>query len=1006
MGIAEDWSQSWLNPGSTFRGAPFWAWNSKLDSNRLCDEIGQMQQAGLGGFFMHSRYGLKTPYLSDEWFRCVSACVEKARQLGMKAYLYDEDRWPSGAAGGLVTRPNPTYGARALAMSQSQPASEGAKRIAAFEVELDAKGLLVSYKAGGGAVAFDIVPSVPSGWYNDGAHLDSLNAQAVAEFIRVTHQAYADRYGKDFGGLIPAIFTDEPNYASDSEIPQRGMIPWTAKLPERFKARRGYDIRAHLPELFFNPAGGEFSKVRHDYFRTLTELFVENYSRQIGRWCGRNNIALTGHMLHEESLDSQIRHIGAAMPHYEHMQWPGIDILCDQDKELATAKQTSSVADQLGKERVLSELYGCTGWDFSLEGHKFVGDWQLATGVNLRCQHLIHYSLAGGAKRDYPASIYSHSPWWPFYPVVEDYFGRLCFMLTRGKPVRDVLVIHPIESAWGLYDPQAKLNQRGTPVDKLNASFQRVIRHLTGQHYDWDFADESLLAKYGKVSAKGIDVGRMTYQVVVVPPAITLRATTLAILKDFIAAGGKVIFVGQGPGLIDAMPNSQACELIAAGTSCDDTDQALLAAMENSLPRRVSIVEDGRQQDCIWYMFRKVPRGHVLFAQSHDRQNGHRLQFSVQACGPVVVWDAMTGKQRRIKSVVADGRVKFEIDMPPTGSVLVSIGLNVASAAEPAETPKVVDCRQLAGPYEIELTEPNTMPLDYCTFSIGDEPFSGPMHSLKADEMIRARYGLGERFGRAHQPWYLYATGVVDVAPRGRVRIGRTFHVSQVPARCMLAMEQPGNFQVTVNGKPIPAPTGFWVDIDIKTIDIANLIQPGENEVMLDMDYRPDMELEDLYLVGDFGVARRDDQPRSPDNMTIVAPPARLSNGSWVGQGLDFYSGAVRYKLNVNRPAVGRVVVKLPGITCTAAAIRAGDKLFPLPWAPFEADITDALKVGDNTIAIEVVGGRKNILGPLHVPWEAWTGPMQFRPNHPGWQKDYLLFDHGISSPVVVEILE
>lgn len=63
---------------------------------------------------MHSREGLRTRYLSEEWFAAVKACVEEAQKRGMKAWLYDEDRWPSGAAGGLVTRGNPQFAARAL----------------------------------------------------------------------------------------------------------------------------------------------------------------------------------------------------------------------------------------------------------------------------------------------------------------------------------------------------------------------------------------------------------------------------------------------------------------------------------------------------------------------------------------------------------------------------------------------------------------------------------------------------------------------------------------------------------------------------------------------------------------------------------------------------------------------------------------------------------------------------------------------------------------------------
>ena len=80
------------NPGSLFRGAPFWAWNGKLEPEELRRQVRLMKEMGLGGFFMHSRVGLDTPYLSDQWFDCVRACCEEAEKLGMKAWLYDEDR--------------------------------------------------------------------------------------------------------------------------------------------------------------------------------------------------------------------------------------------------------------------------------------------------------------------------------------------------------------------------------------------------------------------------------------------------------------------------------------------------------------------------------------------------------------------------------------------------------------------------------------------------------------------------------------------------------------------------------------------------------------------------------------------------------------------------------------------------------------------------------------------------------------------------------------------------
>ena len=1010
---AENLMKAWLSPGREFRSAPFWSWNSKLDADRLCRAIDSMHAAGMGGFFMHSRYGLKTPYLSDEWFECVSACIERARELGMKAYLYDEDRWPSGPAGGIVTRKHPEYGMVNLLCTRATEPREDAERLATFAVSLNEAGRMVSYReadAPGAAepgetlVSFDVEPTPATGWCNDGPYLDTMSTDAVAEFIRVTHQAYADRYGEDFGELVPAIFTDEPNYESERSNPDKDEYRqvWTGQMPREFVKRRGYDVRLHLPELVFASADGEISKVRHDFYRTATELFVEAFSRQIGRWCGKHKIALTGHMLLEQSLKTQIDCAGACMPHYEHMQWPGIDILTDQDNELITAKQCSSVADQLGRPRVLSELYGCTGWDWPLEGHKFVGDWQFAVGVNFRCPHLTHFSLAGGAKRDYPASIFSHSPWWPYYGVVEDYFARLSLALTQGQPVRDVLIIHPVESGWAT---AFLAGERGL-MPEMDDALDKLTRTLSNEHYDWDFADESLLASHGKVDTKGLKVGRLTYKLAIVPPSVTLRKTTVDLLTALQAKGGSVIFVGRRPGLVDAEPGEAIDTLIAASQTCDGVESAT-SAIEPLLARRVSVTESGRELTCVWTMLRKLDRGNLLFIQSHDRAAGHRAQVTVAAGGPVVLWDARTGERTRVDAKVTgkggSAQARFEIDLPPTGSALVTLGLSVPEAAEPQPVPSVAAETALAGPFDIERTEPNTMPLDYCRYSFGDEPFSDHMPTLKADTEIRARFGLGPRMGRGHQPWYLYAAGTVDTAPRGQCRLRFGFHVTDMPRTCRLGIERPEDYAITVNGRGAAEPDGFWVDEDIRTIDITDLLVEGDNKVLLTMDYRPDMELEDLYLIGEFGAALREGDTPSPGMMTLVGPPSRLELGSWVGQGLDFYGGAVRYGLTVRKSPGQRVRMRLPGVSATAVVVHAGGKEFVLPWAPMEVELTDALADGDNAVTLEVIGGRKNILGPMHVPWQSWTGPGHFDPNHKDWTEHYQLVDHGLTEAVIVE---
>ena len=92
------------NPTSEYRGAPFWSWNDKLEKEECVRQTQIFKEMGFGGYHMHPRAGLATPYLGEQFNECVKACVDSAKQSDMLAWLYDEDRYPSGFAGGAVTK--------------------------------------------------------------------------------------------------------------------------------------------------------------------------------------------------------------------------------------------------------------------------------------------------------------------------------------------------------------------------------------------------------------------------------------------------------------------------------------------------------------------------------------------------------------------------------------------------------------------------------------------------------------------------------------------------------------------------------------------------------------------------------------------------------------------------------------------------------------------------------------------------------------------------------------
>ena len=108
---------SFAYPGAAFRGKPFWSWNGELRGEELVRQAHIMKEMGLGGYFMHSRTGLITEYLGKEWFELINEVADVAAADGMEAWLYDEDRWPSGSAGGKVTV-DPQYRMKSLVVTE------------------------------------------------------------------------------------------------------------------------------------------------------------------------------------------------------------------------------------------------------------------------------------------------------------------------------------------------------------------------------------------------------------------------------------------------------------------------------------------------------------------------------------------------------------------------------------------------------------------------------------------------------------------------------------------------------------------------------------------------------------------------------------------------------------------------------------------------------------------------------------------------------------------------
>jgi hypothetical protein len=706
---------------------PFWFWNGELKKKELEWQMREYKDKGIQGLFIHGRFGLKVPYLSNAWFEKVKYVVEKAKDIGLDMWIYDEMNWPSGTAERQVLKKYPYLSQKYLELvilnvygplftfleaSDDRYINTGnAKPIAAFACSMDEfdNGIkdLIDLTPN---LSFDkVIPweAPPGKWKllyflekEADYYIDALDPESTNRFIELTHERYKEAVGKDFSTIVPGFYTDEPAMHYYHVGMDNYVIPWSNKMFKIFRERRGYDLKPNLVALFTH-MGERTATIGYDFWRTLTEQYSETYFKRIRDWCDENNVIFTGHLLGEDWMRMHARCEGNIFKHLQHMHLTGVDHLYpvigteETPSEHVALKLASSAAHFYGSARLLCESMGGTYWDCTLERMKWIANWEYVLGVTIFNNHGYHYSIEGERKRDWPPSQFYHHTWWKYYNCFTKYMARLGHILSGGRHVANILMIYPINSTWTNYVPQ----RRDAIGNVIEQEFYYLTDTLLRLHFDYDYVDEDILSG-AKIENGLIKIANEEYSVLVLPPMTHIKKTTFDKIKKFVRGGGHVIADTLLPAEFLETSNNNATKEVEAvfglkpqkvladfndGTRFAIHKKDNVYVIQGKGLRTAGKSEDLSQilEGCIepdvkisnkniFYLHRVKDYHDIYFFVNTLQEDQGGVDISFQKIGQPELWDPVTGAINPLHVYhIEQDRLCIQLNFPATTSHLV-----------------------------------------------------------------------------------------------------------------------------------------------------------------------------------------------------------------------------------------------------------------------------------------------------------------------------------------------
>ena len=985
------------NVPAEFRPVSFWFMNHYLQPEEMRRQIREMANKGYGGFMFHGRDGLRSRYLEQEWEDALRVAMDEAKKQGLDAWLYDENHYPSGIAGGKILEQLPGRSMRSLAVSAEERVSPGATvRLEleqapryAFAVPTSTPTAepieLLSRITGerlewqnpfsSDAVVLVLVEHAyqpgPGNLYE--SYPDYLDPEVAGGFIQQTHGWYRERFGRDLGAHFRGIFTDNA-CANFGHI--RRSIPWSHEFDRRFLAAAGTRIEPLLPWLFLTGPAARESRLR--FWRFLGDEFIRTFIGAIRTVCDDAHIFSTGHYCLEDGMGEHIRQIGDYFAVMKNQSLNAVDQLgpalkggslfdyppgkAGTESVTACIRNTASAALFYDSPRVMCESFGlASGWRLDLGEIRRIVGFLSALGADLFVPHGLYYSIAGNRKWECTPD-HLHNPLWDYSRAWTDWAGRISFLTAGWESVAEVAVLHPtttlqahIELGAPKTNPDA--TDLGPVADRVEATFRDLVNELLHSQVVHEILPEDVLQQ-AVVTESVLCVptrkgkSTCTLRCVILPAVRVIELRTLDILRQFAQSGGKVLCLGDLPdaaydpatgtltGLdASALPFEVLEFSDATATAPPELWQRLGARLRAVVPQPLEIRNSRRQ--IISRVWEKWGRRFYLLHNCSTKAQ-RNLSMTIRDSQSLSCLDLEQAIPTATAVAGVDGRFRLDLEAAET---LVFVEDSATSALPYLEAPEVCvslpeQAISIGGPWSFTTKKPNILPLR-----------NGRMQYAECKE----RHEFPFRAGELPAPVWL----LVD---------------HEMTRSELICQRYSNRLKVWVNDQLAgPFQPGAILDHWIFETDVAALLRSGVNRIVIETGgifLENDHRLWNPYLAGDFTLSSGRAQP-------VLA--SQLDLGDWTRMGFPYFAGEGIYRKTLRLPDWGNpqtCVLDLGKLANTAAVFINGQPLGVRVNPPWRFTLPELAGGTEVQLEVRVINTPENLFGPKPLP-SGLFGPVQ-----------------------------